>query len=524
MVKPTESSSQEITMKASTLTCISFLLPLVSAHIQLVWPLPFRSAKDPDSQQKDYDMTSPLSADGSNFPCKGYHMDDSKRSTATYQAGDDYNMTLSGSATHGGGSCQLSLSYDEGTTFKVIKSMIGGCPLESSYQFKIPDFAPSGNALFAWSWINHSGNREFYMNCAQVEIENPSSGNEGSLDRLPNIWVANLDSVNDCRVPEGTDVVYPNPGEYVEYGDGQSSSSQAFEGDCEYPEASSADSSTDVTDGTGEQSDYGNEIEPEAEPEEDVEKMQGEHSNDRPDYRVDNRPDDNHDAQDGGYNRSEDGEQNESPNYSPNDGLENKSFDSDNGESEGLRDKDPAMFFEMPQANSPVTTSSAMAADRASPKAEELQIGSSTYTTLMTSTVASKDTRPTASYASKDTSAYLPCVPGKLLCTDKNNFATCMGDGSSTYYSGARAVAPGMLCQPYWAPPSNEGNLMEFYRDDRYVRARPFGECIYNGALQCADAGYGMGSGFWICDQGGWIDMGRVAKGTVCVDGNIKRA
>ena len=512
----------------------------------MVWPLPFRSSKDPESQQQDYDMTSPLSADGSNFPCKGYHLDSSKRSTATYEAGDEYNMTLSGSATHSGGSCQLSLSYDDGATFKVIKSMIGGCPLESSYQFRIPDFAPSGDALFAWSWINHSGNREFYMNCAQVEVENPSSGDESRLNKLPNIWVANLDSVNDCRVPEGTDVVYPNPGEDVEYGGGESSSSQAFEGDCEYPEASSTDSWADLEDGAGEQSnDYDDDddddgFEPEAqpegeagepdkewqyEPEEEAEEMPEEHSDDVSEYsRIDNRPDGDYDAQEGRYNESQDMEANESPNYSSDGGLENKSFNSDNGQSEGLRDKDPAMFFEMPQASAPVAASAAVAAERASPKPEEWKSSSSTYTTLMTSTVASEDTRPTASYASKDTSAYLPCVPGKLLCTDENNFVTCMGEGSSTYYSSARAVAPGMLCYPYWAPPSKGGNPREFYRDDRYVRARPFGECTFNGALQCTDAGYGMGSGFWICDHGGWIDMGRVAAGTVCVDGSIQGA
>lgn len=513
----------------------------------MVWPLPFRSSKDPESQQKDYDMTSPLSADGSNFPCKGYHLDGSKRSTAIFEAGDEYNMTLSGSATHSGGSCQLSLSYDNGATFKVIKSMIGGCPLESSYQFRIPDFAPSGDALFAWSWINHSGNREYYMNCAQIEIENPSSGDEGSLNGLPNIWVANLDSVNDCRVPEGTDVVYPNPSEDVEYGGQESSSSQAFAGNCEYPDASSTSSSADSENGAGEQSnsnddgsnddDVDDEVEPEAQPEDETgepdeewqyepegetEEMPEEYSGDGSDYRTNDRPGDDSNTQDGSYNENKDMEQNERPNYSPGSGLENKSFNSNNGQSEGLRDKDPAMFFEMPQASSPVAAPSDTAAERASPKPEEWQSSSSTYTTLMTSTIASEGSRPTASYASGDTSAYLPCVAGKLLCTDENNFVTCMGEGSSTYYSRSRAVAAGMLCYPYWAPPSNGGNPKEFYRDDRYVRVRPFGECAYNGALQCADAGYGMGSGFWICDHGGWIDMGRVAKGTMCVDGKIR--
>ena len=47
-------------------------------------------------------------------------------------------MTIAGSITHDGGSCQLSLSYDNGVTFKVIQSMIGGCPLVPGYNFTIP--------------------------------------------------------------------------------------------------------------------------------------------------------------------------------------------------------------------------------------------------------------------------------------------------------------------------------------------------------------------------------------------------
>ena len=510
----------------------------------MVWPLPFRSTSDTDSQPKDYDMTSPLLMDGSNFPCKGYHLSSSRRSTATYEAGDEYNVTFSGSATHNGGSCQLSLSYDEGATFKVIKSMIGGCPLESSYQFRIPDFAPSGSALFAWSWMNHNGNREYYMNCAQVEIDNPSSGDKRSLDRLPNIWVGNLDSVNDCRVPEGTNVVFPNPGEDLEYGDGESSSSRAFEGDCEYPETSSVDSSAGSSGDPSDES-YG---EPEVAPEdgadptndgsqgsseesskESPDEDPAEHSHDGPEHVMGGASDDDSDTSAKGPDEVQYKDQDDNPHYTSTKSPENKSSVSDDSQSEQLRDKGPAMFFEMPPESAPVATSSAATGEGPSYDAEEEQSSSYTYTTLITSTVANKEARPTANYASDGTSAYLPCVPGKFLCTDENTFVTCMSndgssDGSSTYYSSARAIAPGMLCLPYWAPPSSGGNVNDFYRDDRYVRARPMGDCSYNGALQCADAGGGMGSGFWICDQGGWIDMGRVAADGVCVDGEIQSA
>ena len=71
----------------------------------------------------------------------------------------DPNNSLSGSATHGGGSCQFSLSYDGGSTWAVIHSIIGGCPLNSAYTFSVPNNIPSGNALFAWTWFNKVGNR-----------------------------------------------------------------------------------------------------------------------------------------------------------------------------------------------------------------------------------------------------------------------------------------------------------------------------------------------------------------------------
>lgn len=136
-------------------------------------PYPIRSSHDPlrvaranrDSQVKiDYDMTSPLIDSAvNNFPCKGWQNDQTIWTTATYTAGETYSMAINnGAATHTGGSCQLSLSYDNGATFKVIKSMMGGCPLQLSYNFTIPSFAPSGTALFAWTWFNKVGNRYAY--------------------------------------------------------------------------------------------------------------------------------------------------------------------------------------------------------------------------------------------------------------------------------------------------------------------------------------------------------------------------
>jgi len=155
----------------------------------------------------DYNLRSPLNADGSNYPCRGYQNDRPIRTTATYTAGQSYTMGVTDTTTHGGGSCQLSLSYDNGATFRVIKSITGGCPLIMSYNFTIPAYAPSGNALFAWTWFNEIWNREMYMNCAQVEIQGSSTarraaqkrgGQFTSMDDLPFTWRANIDGLSTC--------------------------------------------------------------------------------------------------------------------------------------------------------------------------------------------------------------------------------------------------------------------------------------------------------------------------------------
>ena len=137
------------------------------AHMQIAYPYPLRSPLDPSVPValKDYSMTSPLLADGSNFPCKQYQYNDTNPQAydikATYQTGGSYNLTLAGTATHMGGSCQISLSYDNGASFKVIQSLIGGCPLDPTLNFTIPSFAPpSDTALLSWSWFNLIGNRE----------------------------------------------------------------------------------------------------------------------------------------------------------------------------------------------------------------------------------------------------------------------------------------------------------------------------------------------------------------------------
>ncbi|KAJ5265478.1 hypothetical protein N7524_006496 [Penicillium chrysogenum] len=233
-----------------TLILSGLLATTVSAHIQMSKPYPIRSPLNKEAKgQKDYSYTNPLSTSGSDYPCKGY-ADDDFEAVATWQPGSSQEIQLEGSAVHGGGSCQLALTYDKGKTFKVFQSMEGDCPIDKKYEFEVPSDAPSGDALFAWTWFNKVGNREMYMNCAMITIggsgnreakeapkptldekntnkeHNNKSNNQtpnnkpnshttnakSSFDSLPDLFLANIDQAGKCVTIEGEPVHFPKPG------------------------------------------------------------------------------------------------------------------------------------------------------------------------------------------------------------------------------------------------------------------------------------------------------------------------
>lgn len=167
-----------------------FLLVLLSAalqataHMSMATPPSLRYKTNPYKTVEDYDYSSPLSPSGSNYPCKGYHKDfgtPGGRSVATYSPGGSYSIVyvhpqgggrlrseancrslrrLAGSATHMGGSCQISLSFDQGNTWVVIKSIIGGCANPNpggsqEFGFTIPGNAQGGDVLLAWYVYMH---------------------------------------------------------------------------------------------------------------------------------------------------------------------------------------------------------------------------------------------------------------------------------------------------------------------------------------------------------------------------------
>ncbi|KAE8149933.1 endoglucanase [Aspergillus avenaceus] len=199
------------------------------AHMEMKRPFALKSRYDSQNNWSniDYDNTSPINPNGANFPCRGHHKTTPWRTVATYTAGQRDSMSLAPGVMHRGGSCQISLSYDNGNTFRVIQSYIGGCPLKLDWNFEIPAVAPEGKALFAWSWYNLEGNRELYMNCAHVEIKGGPSSDAKAFDALPEIFVANAGDMS-CRTVEHRETVFAHPGKNVEYAGKAKPGDEAF--------------------------------------------------------------------------------------------------------------------------------------------------------------------------------------------------------------------------------------------------------------------------------------------------------
>lgn len=209
-------------------------------------PIPFgRSTLD----------NAPLKDDGSDFPCKqrtGVY--NPEGASNIMPLGSTQPLNFIGSAVHGGGSCQISITYDaaptKDSTWKVIHSIEGGCPMQNvggnygdnanqpvpdTYHFTIPTGLPTGTAVLAWTWFNKIGNREMYMNCAPIEITGNTKRTERNVDgelveqdsamimersqatynALPDMFVANVDK-DGCHTTEGIDVRFYQPGGSLE--------------------------------------------------------------------------------------------------------------------------------------------------------------------------------------------------------------------------------------------------------------------------------------------------------------------
>lgn len=195
----------------------------VNAHMIMKSPVPYGKATL---------NSSPLDDTGDDFPCK--------QRTGVYDisqmnnipVGVPQELTFTGSAVHGGGSCQVSVTLDQKPTknsqWKVIHSIIGGCPSNVTgnlvanadgdgaavFQFTMPKGMPNGQYTLGWTWFNKVGNREMYMNCAPITVT--GGGNDNSvMEKLPDMFVANI-PFETCNIPENFNYQFPNPGDSVE--------------------------------------------------------------------------------------------------------------------------------------------------------------------------------------------------------------------------------------------------------------------------------------------------------------------
>lgn len=192
-------------MRIVTAVILTTLCSLVKGHIMMSAP-PSRKSKYSEyyvsNNLVDYNIMAPLNIPGYSFPCKGFPKGPSTIDIYT----NTISVTLEGSAIHGGGHCQFGISYDD-NTFIVLKSVIRSCLITGmSYDVQLPNNIPSGDVTFFWTWVNAVGNREYYMECADVNIINDQNYSKGPIvgDKLV---VLNLPGFP--IIPE-----FPSPGMY----------------------------------------------------------------------------------------------------------------------------------------------------------------------------------------------------------------------------------------------------------------------------------------------------------------------
>ncbi|GIZ47521.1 hypothetical protein CKM354_001061000 [Cercospora kikuchii] len=200
----------------------SLLVSSVNAHMMITSPVPYGA---------DSLNNSPLEPDGSDFPCKQRSGVYDISQVNEMPVGVPQTLSFKGGATHGGGSCQLSVTLDKNPTksseWKVIHSILGGCPNSAAgnangsptysdnptFQYTMPKGMPNGEYTLAWTWFNKIGNREMYMNCAPIKVTGGADNNE-VYNSLPDMFVANIG--NGCGTTEGEDFVFPQCGLNVE--------------------------------------------------------------------------------------------------------------------------------------------------------------------------------------------------------------------------------------------------------------------------------------------------------------------
>ena len=196
---------------------------LGNTHLIMKTPVPFGVGTLNNSPLVDIAPGAP----SSDYPCKQRPGVYDITSMNHMKVGVPNELSFEGSASHGGGTCQLAVTLDTeptaNSTFKLIQVFEGGCPVDSNgnglthpFSFSIPKDFPNGVSTLAWVWYNRIGNRELYMNCAPITVTG-GSDNTGYYDTLPNMYVINLPtgSCQSTQQFESNAMIIPHPGQFI---------------------------------------------------------------------------------------------------------------------------------------------------------------------------------------------------------------------------------------------------------------------------------------------------------------------
>lgn len=151
------------TMLLRAAAACALLVGSVNAHMVIRSPVPYGAGSL---------NNSPLEPDGSDFPCKQRSGVYDITKMNNMEVGVPQELAFTGGASHGGGSCQVSVTMDKEPTkdsdWRVIHSIIGGCPTNdtgnisgdptyegaATFEFSIPKGMPNGQYTLAWTWFN----------------------------------------------------------------------------------------------------------------------------------------------------------------------------------------------------------------------------------------------------------------------------------------------------------------------------------------------------------------------------------
>ncbi|KAI8323247.1 hypothetical protein GQ54DRAFT_248188, partial [Martensiomyces pterosporus] len=175
------------------------------AHMEITAPCPRYSSKCatqpalPPGQTIDYNLNTPIGSNGDVLAPFCKHTTPWPKVTETWTAGQSVTVQFApGGATHSGGHCEFSVSYDGGSTYVVLHQELrycffnappssGGTDSVRSYTFTLPSNLPgTDHAIFAWTWVNAVGNREFYNNCGDIAIKGAAGSYTGKKMTIAN--------------------------------------------------------------------------------------------------------------------------------------------------------------------------------------------------------------------------------------------------------------------------------------------------------------------------------------------------